>query len=95
MAAKHMEHIQPYSPQAGTMIPTKFRKFLRTCVIWQFIRFIAINIKMTLLILKRPPLIYVPQGTYETLQISFLKLLSHPTNKIISVYFRLFKTISG
>ncbi len=52
MATKHMEHIQPYSPQAGTMIPTKFRKFLRTCVIWQLIRFIAINIKMTLLILK-------------------------------------------
>lgn len=52
MAAKHMEHIQPYSPQSGTMIPTKFRKFLRTCVIWQLMRFIAINIKMTILILK-------------------------------------------
>jgi hypothetical protein len=49
---KHMEHIEPYSAQAGTMIPTPFRKFLRTCVIWQLIRFIAINIKMTILILK-------------------------------------------
>jgi hypothetical protein len=51
-AMKHMKHIQPYSAQAGTMIPTPFRKFLRTCVLWQLIRFIAINIKMTILILK-------------------------------------------
>ena len=52
MSAKHLQHVEPYSPQFGTMIPLGFRKFLRTCVIWQLIRFIAINIKMTVLILK-------------------------------------------
>jgi hypothetical protein len=26
--------------------PNGFTKFMRTCVIWQFIRFLAINIKM-------------------------------------------------
>jgi len=52
MAHKHVQHIEPYSPQFGTMIPGGFQKFLRTCVLWQIIRFIAINIKMTMLILK-------------------------------------------
>ncbi len=52
MSAKHLQHVEPYSPQFGTMIPLGFRKFLRTCVVWQFIRFIAINIRMTVLILK-------------------------------------------
>ncbi len=52
MAEKHIGHIEPYSAQAGTMIPLGFQKFLRTCIIWQFIRFIAINIRMTILILK-------------------------------------------
>jgi hypothetical protein len=35
-----------------TMIPSKFAKALRTCVIWQFIRFIAINIKMIIVVGK-------------------------------------------
>lgn len=48
----HVEHVEPYTPQFGTMIPSGSQKFLRTCVIWQVIRFIAINIKMTVLILK-------------------------------------------
>ena len=52
MAHKHVQHIEPYSPQFGAMIPGGFQKFLRTCVLWQIIRFIAINIKMTVLILK-------------------------------------------
>ncbi len=52
MASKHLEHLNPYSPQSGTMIPLGFRKFLRTCVIWQIIRFLVINIRMTAIILK-------------------------------------------
>ncbi len=52
MASEHVKHIDPYSPQSGTMVPLGFRKFLRTCVIWQLVRFVAINIRMTVLILK-------------------------------------------
>jgi len=52
MSAKHLQHIEPYSPQSGTMIPGGFVKFMRTCVIWQLIRFLIINIRMTKLILK-------------------------------------------
>jgi hypothetical protein len=35
-----------------TMIPGKFAKAMRTCVIWQFIRFLAINIKMLIVVSK-------------------------------------------
>ena len=35
-----------------TMMPGKFAKFLRTCVIWQFIRFLIINIKMIIVVGK-------------------------------------------
>lgn len=34
------------------MVPGKFRKYLRTNIIWQIIRFLIINYKMTLIILK-------------------------------------------
>ncbi|MEA3521704.1 MAG: hypothetical protein U9R50_01880 [Campylobacterota bacterium] len=50
--SKHVQHVEPYSPQYGTMIPLGTQKFFRTCVLWQIVRFIAINIKMTILILK-------------------------------------------
>lgn len=52
MADKHVGHVQPYSAQFGTMIPMGTQKFLRTCVLYQLIRFVAINIRMTILILK-------------------------------------------
>ena len=52
MATEHIKHIEPYSPQFGTMIPLGTQKFLRTCVLYQLIRFVAINIRMTVLILK-------------------------------------------
>lgn len=48
----HVQHIEPYTPQFGTMVPSGTQKFMRTCLIWQAVRFIAINIKMTVLILK-------------------------------------------
>ncbi len=35
-----------------TMIPGSFAKKMRTCVIWQFIRFVAINIKMIIVVQK-------------------------------------------
>ena len=36
-----------------TMIPGSFARKMRTCVIWQFIRFVAINIKMLVVVSKR------------------------------------------
>ncbi len=48
----HVKHIEPYTAEFETMVPTGMVKFFRTCVIWQFIRFIVLNIKMTLVILK-------------------------------------------
>ena len=50
--SKHLHHIDPYSPQSGTMVPLGWVKFLRTCVVWQLVRFVIINIRMTILILK-------------------------------------------
>jgi hypothetical protein len=35
-----------------TMIPSKFTKAMRTNVIWQFFRFIALNIKMIIVVNK-------------------------------------------
>ena len=35
-----------------TMIPGAFARKMRTCVIWQFIRFIVINIKMMIVVGK-------------------------------------------
>jgi len=35
-----------------SMVPGGFQRFLRTCVIWQFIRFVSINIKMILVVRK-------------------------------------------
>lgn len=52
MSQEHVQHVDPYTPQFGTMVPMGKVKFLRTCVIWQFIRFLVINVKMTKLIMK-------------------------------------------
>ena len=35
-----------------TMIPGKFARFMRTCILWQIIRFIVINIKMIIVVGK-------------------------------------------
>jgi len=37
---------------ALTMIPGKFARFLRTCVIFQFFRFLVINLKMIIVVQK-------------------------------------------
>ena len=46
------KNVKAYEPSFETMVPTPIVKFLRTCLIWQFIRFIAINIKMLLVVRK-------------------------------------------
>jgi len=46
------KNIRPYEPSFEVMVPTPIVKFLRTCLIWQFIRFIVINIKMILVVKK-------------------------------------------
>jgi len=35
-----------------TMLPGSFAKKMRTCLIWQFIRFVAINLKMLVVVSK-------------------------------------------
>ena len=35
-----------------TMIPGGFARSMRTCVIWQFIRFVIINVKMIVVVGK-------------------------------------------
>jgi len=51
-----MEHIEknikPYEPSFTTMVPTSFVRYMRTCIIWQFIRFVIINIKMLAVVRK-------------------------------------------
>jgi len=44
--------IKPYDDNFTTMVPTGFVKFFRTCVIWQAIRFLHINIKMLIVVSK-------------------------------------------
>ncbi|MCB4742930.1 MAG: hypothetical protein LGB07_03600 [Sulfurovum sp.] len=46
------ENIKPYEASFGAMVPTPFVKFMRTCLIWQGIRFIIINVKMILVVQK-------------------------------------------
>jgi hypothetical protein len=47
-----MRKIIPYTQNDYTPVPSRFTVFLRTCVIWQAIQFVVVNIKMTVLILK-------------------------------------------
>ena len=49
---KIMDERKPYEEAFYAPKPTGFTKFLRTCVIWQFVKFIEINIKMTFMLLK-------------------------------------------
>ncbi len=46
------KNIKPYEESFTTMVPTPFVKFMRTCLIWQFIRFLVINVKMLLVVQK-------------------------------------------
>ena len=46
------ETVKPYEQNFTTMVPTGFVKFFRTCLIWQAIRFVFINIKMIIVVQK-------------------------------------------
>lgn len=53
MAIKESETVFDLEGQNfNSMVPGKTAKALRTCVIWQFIRFVAINIKMVVVVSK-------------------------------------------
>ena len=52
MALKDEENIEAYGQSYNTMTPGSTAKFWRTCLIWQFLRFIAINIKMIVVVGK-------------------------------------------
>jgi len=52
MALKDEKHIEAYSQNFTTMTPGSFQKKLRTCVIFQAIRFVIINIKMLVVVGK-------------------------------------------
>jgi len=46
------KNTNPYEQAYFPPKPNKFTVFMRTCVIWQFVRFLAINIKMMRVIAK-------------------------------------------
>jgi len=46
------DNTKPYEQAYFPPVPNGFTKFMRTCVIWQFIRFLAINLKMMKVISK-------------------------------------------
>jgi hypothetical protein len=46
------KNIRPYEQSFNTMTPSRWVKFLRKCVIWQFIRFVIINVKMLIVVSK-------------------------------------------
>ena len=46
------KHIKPYEPSFTTMVPTPFVIRMRTNILWQFIRFVIINIKMLIVVKK-------------------------------------------
>jgi len=53
MAAKEEEFNFAKNDKFNTaMIPGKWARSLRTCKIWQFIRFVIINIKMLIVVSK-------------------------------------------
>lgn len=43
---------EPYQQAYYAPEPTKFTRFLRTCLLWQFWRFIVINLKILKLLAK-------------------------------------------
>lgn len=52
MALNDEKNIKPYTQNYGAMTPGAFQKKLRTCVIFQFIRFLVINVKMLIVVAK-------------------------------------------
>ena len=52
MALEEEKHIKAYTQNFTAMTPGSFQKKLRTCVIFQFIRFMVINVKMLIVVGK-------------------------------------------
>lgn len=53
MAVKYEEFNFAKNDKFNTaMIPGKMARYLRTCKIWQFIRFVILNIKMLIVVSK-------------------------------------------
>jgi hypothetical protein len=52
MALKDEKNFDRFGQNYGTMIPGSFAKRMRTCVVWQFIRFLMINLKMIKVVSK-------------------------------------------
>ena len=52
MALEEEKHIRAYSQNFTTMTPGPVAKFMRTCVVFQIFRFIAINLKMLVVVKK-------------------------------------------
>ncbi len=46
------KNIKPYEPSYNTMVPTPIVQFFRTCILWQIVRFIVINLKMIRVVQK-------------------------------------------
>ena len=52
MAKPEEKNFEKHDQFTLTMIPGAFARKMRTCVIFQFIRFVAINIKMLVVVSK-------------------------------------------
>ena len=52
MGKEEEKNIKAYSQNFTTMTPGPFAKKMRTCVLWQIIRFIVINLKMLVVVKK-------------------------------------------
>ena len=52
MAKPEEKNFERHDQFTLTMIPGAFARKMRTCVIFQFIRFVAINIKMLVVVSK-------------------------------------------
>lgn len=52
MALKDEKVFELEGQNFNSMVPGTTAKKLRTCIIWQFIRFVAINIKMVVVVSK-------------------------------------------
>ncbi len=52
LGKKEEANIKAYSQNFTTMTPGPFAKFLRTCVLFQAIRFVIINLKMIVVVGK-------------------------------------------
>lgn len=52
MALKDESVFELESQNFGSMVPGKTAKKMRTCLIWQAIRFVVINIKMIIVVSK-------------------------------------------